>query len=94
MALLVGQPVGGRPIFVFRAEFRCSRRSCSRCSYAGFSVFIFVANLVARQQIADAQDQRRLNAELRATRALLAESARVNERPGSRANCTTCSAAT
>jgi signal transduction histidine kinase len=48
--------------------------------YAGFCAFVFVTSLVARQQ-ADARDvQRRLNAELRATRLLLAESARINER--------------
>ncbi|HSR64257.1 MAG TPA: sensor histidine kinase [Xanthomonadaceae bacterium] len=48
--------------------------------YAGFSGFVFVTSLVARQQAQAREDQRRLNAELRATRALLAESARVNER--------------
>src|SRR3546814_18990264 len=36
--------------------------------------------MVARQQAQARDEQRRLNAELRATRALLAESARVNER--------------
>ncbi|KAF1689805.1 sensor histidine kinase [Pseudoxanthomonas koreensis] len=48
--------------------------------YAGFSMFIYVTSLVARQQAQARDEQRRLNAELRATRALLAESARVNER--------------
>ncbi|MGN6514189.1 MAG: sensor histidine kinase [Lysobacteraceae bacterium] len=48
--------------------------------YAGFSGFVFVTSLVARQQAQAREEQRRLNAELRATRALLAESARVNER--------------
>lgn len=48
--------------------------------YGGFCVFIFVTSMVARQQSLAREDQRRLNAELRATRALLAESARVNER--------------
>ena len=48
--------------------------------YAGFSLFIYVTSLVARQQAQARDEQRRLNAELRATRALLAESARVNER--------------
>ncbi|WP_242108238.1 sensor histidine kinase [Luteimonas aquatica] len=48
--------------------------------YAGFCVFIFVTSLVARQQSLAREEQRRLNSELRATRALLAESARVNER--------------
>ena len=48
--------------------------------YAGFSLFIYVTSLVARQQAQARDEQRRLNAELRATRALLADSARVNER--------------
>ena len=48
--------------------------------YAGFSLFIYVTSLVARQQAQARDEQRRLNAELRATRALLAESARVTER--------------
>ena len=48
--------------------------------YAGFSGFVFVTSLVAQQQAQAREEQRRLNAELRATRALLAESARVNER--------------
>jgi len=48
--------------------------------YGGFSMFIYVTSLVARQQAQARDEQRRLNAELRATRALLAESARVNER--------------
>ena len=48
--------------------------------YAGFSLFIYVTSLVARQQAQARDEQRRLNAELRATRVLLAESARVNER--------------
>ena len=48
--------------------------------YAGFSMFVFVTSLVARQQAHAREIQRRLNAELRATRVLLADSARVNER--------------
>ncbi len=48
--------------------------------YGGFSMFIYVTSLIARQQGQAREEQRRLNAELRATRALLAESARVNER--------------
>ncbi len=43
-------------------------------------MFIFVSSLVARQQPEAREEQRRLNAELRATRLLLAESARINER--------------
>ena len=48
--------------------------------YAGISGFVFITSLVALQQSEAREEQRRLNAELRATRALLTESARVNER--------------
>ena len=48
--------------------------------YMGFSSFVFTTALVARRQAQARDEQRRLNAELRATRALLAESVRVNER--------------
>ncbi|RZA27488.1 MAG: sensor histidine kinase, partial [Lysobacteraceae bacterium] len=48
--------------------------------YVGFAVFVLVTAYVAREQAAARDEQRRLNAELRATRVLLAESARVNER--------------
>ncbi len=48
--------------------------------YVGVTGFVFVTSMVARQQAQARDEQRRLNAELRATRALLAESARVNER--------------
>ena len=48
--------------------------------YAGFSSFVFVTSLVARQQAQAREEQRRLNNELRATRALLAESSRLSER--------------
>src|SRR3546814_14626118 len=48
--------------------------------YVGVAGFVFVTSMVARQQAQARDEQRRLNAELRATRALLADSARVNER--------------
>ena len=48
--------------------------------YVGFSAFVLVTAYVARQQAQARDEQRRLNAELRATRMLLAESARVHER--------------
>ncbi len=48
--------------------------------YVGFAVFVLVTAYVAREQATAREEQRRLNAELRATRVLLAESARVNER--------------
>lgn len=48
--------------------------------YLGYSVLAFVASVVARQQAGAREEQRRLNSELRATRALLAESSRISER--------------
>src|SRR5690606_14700338 len=48
--------------------------------YLGISATTFVTSLIARQQAEAREDQRRLNAELRATRALLAESSRLGER--------------
>ncbi len=48
--------------------------------YIGYSGFVFVTGYVAKQQAQAREDQRRLNAELRATRALLADSTRVAER--------------
>lgn len=48
--------------------------------YAGFSTFVFVTGYVAKLQATARDDQRRLNAELRAARALLAENSRVGER--------------
>lgn len=48
--------------------------------YAGYASFAFVIGYVAKQQAQARDEQRRLNSELRATRALLAESTRMNER--------------
>jgi signal transduction histidine kinase len=49
-------------------------------TYVGYSSFALVIGLVARQQAEARDEQRRLNSELRATRALLAESSRMSER--------------
>jgi len=48
--------------------------------YLGFSSFTFATSYVTKGQAQAREEQRRLNAELRATRALLAESSRVAER--------------
>ncbi|HEX3141949.1 MAG TPA: histidine kinase dimerization/phosphoacceptor domain-containing protein, partial [Rhizobacter sp.] len=48
--------------------------------YVGYSSFTFITGLVAKQQAQAREEQRRLNAELRATRVLLAESSRLSER--------------
>ena len=48
--------------------------------YTAFSMLGFVASMVASQQAEEREVQLRLNSELRATRALLAESTRIAER--------------
>ena len=68
------------PVFVRALDFPVVDAVLQSLLYAGFSGFVFVTSLVAMQQSQAREEQRRLNAELRATRLLLAESARVNER--------------
>ncbi|WP_140722993.1 sensor histidine kinase [Pseudomonas sp. Hp2] len=68
------------PVYYFILGFSLVEALMQSLLYGGFSMFIFVTSLVSRQQTEAREEQRRLNAELRATRALLAESARVNER--------------
>ncbi|MCX7513587.1 sensor histidine kinase [Frateuria hangzhouensis] len=50
------------------------------CMYLGISALAFFTSMVASQQTEAREAQRRLNSELRATRALLAESTRIAER--------------
>ena len=80
VAWLVASNLAIVPVFVDALDFPPVIGILQSLLYAGFSAFVFVTALVARQQAEAREDQRRLNAELRATRALLAESARVNER--------------
>ncbi len=68
------------PVYVAGLGYGWTEAILQSLLQAGFCAFIFVTSLVARQQAQARDEQRRLNAELRATRALLAESARVNER--------------
>lgn len=68
------------PVFVSALGFPPLEAFMLSMLYAGFSGFLYVTSLVARQQAQAREEQRRLNSELRATRALLAESVRVNER--------------
>ncbi|MCE7032526.1 sensor histidine kinase [Lysobacter sp. GX 14042] len=80
VAWLVASNLAAIPVFVTVMEFPVLIAAAQSLLYAGFSSFVFVTALVARQQTEAREEQRRLNAELRATRRLLAESARVNER--------------
>ena len=77
---LLASQLAVTPVFVRWLHFPLVEAAMQSVLYAGFSGFVFVTSLVARQQAQARDEQRRLNAELRATRALLAESARVNER--------------
>src|SRR5688572_14638818 len=80
LAWLVLSQLAVVPVFVHGLNFPLLEALMQSVLYAGFSGFVFVTSLVARQQAQAREDQRRLISELRATRALLAESARVNER--------------
>ncbi|MCE2869062.1 MAG: sensor histidine kinase [Xanthomonadaceae bacterium] len=69
------------PVFIFSsAGLTWWEAFLQSLLYAGFSTFVFVTGHVAKQQAAAREDQRRLIAELRATRKLLAENSRVGER--------------
>ncbi|KAF7276624.1 hypothetical protein GWI33_010018, partial [Rhynchophorus ferrugineus] len=68
------------PVYVQGLGFTWGEAILQATLYVGFTGFAYVTGLVARQQTRAREEQRRLNAELRATRALLAESVRVNER--------------
>ncbi len=68
------------PVFMTGQAFSFPEALLQSILYVGFSGLVFVTGLVANQQAQAREEQRRLNAELRATRALLAESTRVSER--------------
>lgn len=68
------------PVFAGRAEFSLIEALLQALFYIGYSTVAFVTGLVARQQAQAREEQRRLISELHATRALLAESSRLNER--------------
>jgi len=80
IAWLVLSQLAVVPVFVRGLDFPLLEAMMQSILYAGFSLFVFVTSLIARQQAQARDEQRRLNAELRATRALLGESVRVNER--------------
>jgi signal transduction histidine kinase len=68
------------PIFSKMEGFTPGFAVLQAMTYVGYSSFALVIGLVARQQAEAREEQRRLNSELRATRALLAESSRMSER--------------
>ncbi|MEP6899421.1 MAG: histidine kinase, partial [Rhodanobacter sp.] len=79
---LVLQQLSLVPVFATFSEFGHSSVliGMQTCLYLGISMLVFVASSVASQQAEQREAQRRLNSELRATRALLAESSRIAER--------------
>ncbi|HEY1139334.1 MAG TPA: sensor histidine kinase [Lysobacter sp.] len=79
VAWLIGSNLATIPLFI-GLGFTPVLAVIQALGYMGFSSFVFVTALVARQQAEAREEQRRLNSELRATRALLGESVRVNER--------------
>jgi signal transduction histidine kinase len=68
------------PSFMARDDFNLWESVFQSSFYVGFAAFVLVTAYVARQQAQAREEQRRLIAELRATRVLGTESARVNER--------------
>lgn len=80
IAWLVLQHVALVPVFTQGQGFSLFAAILQSALYVGYSSFTFVTGLVAKQQAEARDEQRRLNAELRATRALLAESSRLSER--------------
>lgn len=80
VAWLVLQNLALIPVFAGFPGFGWGTATLQAALYLGFATLMFVTSMVARQQDDAREEQRRLNSELRATRALLAESSRIGER--------------
>lgn len=80
LAWLVAQNLILVPVFAARDDFNVLHALLQVGLFFGYTSFVFVTSLIARSQTEARGELRRLNAELRATRALLAESSRANER--------------
>lgn len=80
VAWLVLQYAAIIPVYAMFPNFTFGMAVMQACLYLGYSVIVFVASEVAHQQANAREEQRQLNSELRATRALLAESSRLSER--------------
>lgn len=79
-AWLIGQNVAMQPLFASFPGYSELEASLQCALFLGCSSFIFMISLTARQQAAAREALRKVNAELRATQSLLAESERVAER--------------
>ncbi len=80
VAWLLLQNLALIPVFREFPGFGWGTAMLQAALYLGFAALMFVTSTVARQQDEAREEQRRLNSELRATRALLAESSRIGER--------------
>ncbi|MGH8110626.1 MAG: sensor histidine kinase [Rhodanobacteraceae bacterium] len=80
IAWLVLQYAAIIPVYAMFPDFTVGRAVVQAGLYLGYTVIVFIASEVAHQQADAREEQRRLNSELRATRALLAESSRISER--------------
>lgn len=80
VAWMVLQTLCLAALFSTYPEYSIALGLLQACIYTAFSGLVFVVATVASQQAEEREAQRRLNSELRATRALLAESTRIAER--------------
>jgi signal transduction histidine kinase len=80
MAWLVAQNLALIPVFLELPRFNLTEAILQSALYLGFSTFPFITALVAKRQVQAREELRQVNAELRATQALLAESSRMSER--------------
>lgn len=85
VAWMVIQNLALVPVFASFPEFESGLAGVGKALlqvalYLGTSALMFVTSMIASQQAEERERQRLLNSELRATRALLAESSRIAER--------------
>jgi signal transduction histidine kinase len=81
LAWLVACSVLLVPVFAIRVDGYTWVIGFAQCAlYLSFALFVMFTALVAKSQAEAREEQKRLNAELRATRVLLAESTRIGER--------------
>jgi signal transduction histidine kinase len=80
LAWLLGQNLLLIPVIASYPGWTVGTAILQVCMYLGLSALVFITSTVATQQAEEREAQRRLNSELRATRALLAESTRIAER--------------
>lgn len=81
LAAVVGSSALTVPVFALRYEdYTVLIALAQSALYLSLALFVMFTAMVAKSQAEAREDQKRLNAELRATRVLLAESTRIGER--------------